>query len=243
MKPDRLYGTAFLVVSVGSAHRALQGGFWLLLVWPCLSFFLVSLAYFFGAVCVFGKRENGTRARVPGVLLLPYLLLTWIVWELQTRIAREPPWHAVDDSLIVSRRLRPRELPQNVAALIDLTSEFVDPASIRSLPGYRCIPILDANALTPERLAECVRGLPRPAEGRIIVHCANGHGRTGLCAAAWMICHGTAKTPAEAIERLQSKRPGIHLRPCQQESLEAASRILASTIEPGPRPERRIGHS
>src|SRR5512136_495207 len=103
VKPDLLYGTVFLVLAVGLAYRAVQSGFWLLLLWPCLSFCLVSLAYFSGVVDVFGKREDGTRARVRGILLLPYLLFAWVVWELQTRISREPPWHTVDESLIVSR--------------------------------------------------------------------------------------------------------------------------------------------
>ncbi len=150
-----------------------------MLLWPCVSFFVLSLAYFLGSVHLFGKRESGDRSPISGLLLSAFTLFGRIVWEVQTRLSSEPPWHAVGNSLIVSRRLRPQEFPENVSAVIDLTSEFLDPQAIRSLPGYRCIPMLDANALTPEVLAERVRRIPMPTKGRLLIHCANGYGRAG----------------------------------------------------------------
>lgn len=196
-------------------------------MWPAISFLLVSVAYGCGAVEIMGKRENGSRSWGSGALLLPYLVLARIVWELRTRISREAAWDAVDDSLIVSRRLRADELPENVAVLVDLTSEFIDPGAIRSMAGYRCIPILDSNVLSPEKLMAALRSIPRPLAGRVVVHCAYGHGRAVLFAAAWMIFHGLAATPSEAVAMLQARRSGISLRRCQRETLEEATAIIS----------------
>jgi protein-tyrosine phosphatase len=192
-----------------------------------LSFLLLALAYGRGQVQVFGKREDGSRAPVNGFLLSAFILFGRIVWELQTRFSREPAAHAVGESLLVARRLRTHEVPANVAAIVDLTCEFLDPASIRAMPGYRCLPILDAGTPVPEALAELVRRIALPPQGRLLIHCANGHGRAGLVAAAWLIAQGLAGTSAQALDMLRAARPRIRLRRCQRESLEAASRILA----------------
>lgn len=196
-----------------------------------MSFLVVSWGYFFSDVACFGKQENGNRRLLAAVVLFPYLILARAVWELQIRCTRSLPWQEVDESLIVARRLRPGEFPEQVSTVIDLTSELIDPLSIRSLPGYRCIPILDGRALSAELLVEWAVQAIRPASGRILIHCANGYGRTGLFAATWLLAHGAASTPAEAMLILQSKRPQIRLRRCQWESLEEASRIISEMRE------------
>ena len=241
LKPDAVYGTALLIVAAGLAYLALRGGFWWLLLWPCASFLLLSLAYFRGSVHVFGKGENGERSPLLGALLSAFILFGRLVWELQTRFSRESPWHAVGKCLVVSRRLRPQELPEDVSVVVDLTSEFLDPRCIRSLPGYRCIPILDANALTPDALADHVRRIGVPLDGRLLIHCANGHGRAGLVAAAWLIGQGLAGSPKEALDLLQSVRPRVRLRRCQRESLAVASCLLASSTNREHASERWIG--
>lgn len=202
----------------------------MLLWWPCVSFLLLSFAYARGSVRIFGKRADGSRAPANGVLLSAFILFGRAVWELQTRFSREPAAHAVGDALLVARRLRSHEIPENVSTIIDLTSEFLDPASIRALPGYRCLPILDAGTPQPEALAELVRRIALPPEGRLLIHCANGHGRAGLVAAAWLLARGLASSPAHALGMLRAARPRIRLRRCQRESLEAASRILAAPV-------------
>ncbi len=234
MKSDASYGSALLAVSFGLAYLGSRGDFWLLLLWPSVSFLISSLAYFCGSVRIFGKRESGDRSPISALFLSAFTLYVRALWEVRTRFSSEPPWQAVSNSLLVSRRLRSHEFPDNISAVVDLTSEFLDPQPIRSLPGYCCIPILDGNALTPEVLAERVRCIPMPTNGRLLIHCANGHSRGPLVAAAWLIAQGLATSPRQALALLQSVRPRIHLRRCQREALEMASHILVSRIEPAP---------
>jgi protein-tyrosine phosphatase len=52
--------------------------------------------------------------------------------------------------------------------------------------------------------------------GRVYVHCAQGHGRTGLFAAAVLLARGAAATPAEAVARVRAVRPGVRLKPAQR---------------------------
>jgi hypothetical protein len=226
---DASYGLAFFIAAAGMAFQATRGGWWLLCLWPSLSFLLVSLGYSLGLVDVFGKRPCGTRQKAIGVVQLPYPILARIAWELQTRFSGEQSWHAIGDSLIISRRLRAHEMPEGVATWVDLTCELVDPPSIRCLSGYRCIPVLDACAILPDTLVNLVRSLPSPSDGLLVIHCALGHGRSAQLAAAWMVCHGIAKDSSDAISLIRAARPGIGLRKCQRKSLEEAARLLVST--------------
>jgi hypothetical protein len=63
-------------------------GWWL--CWPGGSFLLVAAAYAGLGPRVFGKRRDGRLAWWAVLLLLPYLVLTWLVWFVQHRLSREP---------------------------------------------------------------------------------------------------------------------------------------------------------
>ena len=230
MSSDFKFGIPFLIIAMVMLVPSLQGGIGLLFVWPSISFAVVSGAHLFGTVTPFGKRSNGTRQGFATLLLLPYLVFARLVWTVQIFCSREPALNVVNDSLIIARRLRSQEFPSGVVRVCDVTSELVDPVAIRMLPGYRCDPILDANGLPPEELATLVRSLRLDHTGPLLIHCANGHGRSGMVAAAWLIDNGFATSIDTALELLRSKRPRIHLRQCQQDSLEKAIVLLRSSV-------------
>jgi len=73
------------------AAAYLLGGWAWLLVWPAVSFLLVTAAYLGLGPRIFGKRPNGRHAWWAVALLLPFLLLTWVVWHLLRLVSREPP--------------------------------------------------------------------------------------------------------------------------------------------------------
>lgn len=150
------------------------------------------------------------------------------VWGLQVRLSREPAFQRVTPSLMVARRLRHWEYPSEASVICDLTAELRDPASIRAVPGYCCFPILDASTLEPHELVSVVRRLTPEPGRQLLIHCANGHGRTGLVAAAWLIQQGYADSPAAAISLLQSARPRISLRECQTQTLDLVAELLRS---------------
>ncbi|MGV3605142.1 MAG: hypothetical protein ACO1RA_01960 [Planctomycetaceae bacterium] len=165
------------------------------------------------------------------LFLFPYLIFAYSVWTLQVLFSKESAFDVVNDSLIVARRLHSSEYPEGVTLICDLTAEFCDPFAIRKLDAYYPAPILDGGTLMPYELTFLVRELALQPGGRLLIHCANGHGRTGMVAAAWLIGYGFAKNVDEALEQLQKVRPGIHLRTLQRKAVEIATPQLLKIIQ------------
>ncbi len=202
-----------------------RSGQWIL-IWPMLAFALVSVAYFTGRSSIFGKDSNGERRLWAMFVLLPYLIFAELIWLLQTVFSREPAWNEVNSFLIVSRRLRLREFPKDVTRVCDLTCELTDPETVRSRFEYCSMPILDAGTMGAAELMTAAKSLPPDIDRKLLIHCANGHGRTGMFAAVWLLVHQFAKSPDEAMSMLTTARPGIALRRRQREAVIDAFRML-----------------
>ena len=199
-----------LFVGVGRvALTALYPRMAWLLVWSGPSFCTVAAAYARQEPRVFGKRLDGTLAWGRCVLLLPYLLLTWLLWYCQTRFSREAACkrshrgYGSDDPAV-------KELPPGVTLVVYLTSEFGEPRALRTGRTYLCLPTLDNAAPDPEAFREAVR---RAASwgGTVYIHCALGHGRSALTAVAVPAARGLAADPEAAFARVKSARPGVNL--------------------------------
>jgi protein-tyrosine phosphatase len=141
-------------------------------------------------------------------VFLPLLVYTTVVWHLIRLLSREPAHNAVTEQLVVGRRLLTFERAGEFANFVDLTAEFSEPSFIRSSPSYRSFPILDGGAPTPEALRAAVASL-RP--GRTFIHCAQGHGRTGLFALAVLLSSGVARSVEDGLRMLSAARPAIRL--------------------------------
>ena len=186
----------------------IEGGWFLLAFWLGCDFLALGVAHGRGLHSVFGKRANGTLPLWSWFVFLPLLIYTTVVWHLIRLFSREPPRNAVTEQLVVGRRLLASELDGEFDNFVDLTAEFPEPPSIRSSPSYRSFPILDGGAPTPEALRAAVASL-RP--GRTFVHCAQGHGRTGLFALAVLLSSGVARTVEDGMRMLSEVRPAIRL--------------------------------
>ncbi|MCG6158570.1 phosphatase domain-containing protein [Rubinisphaera margarita] len=160
------------------------------------------------------------------MLLLPYLLFAHAVWAAQVALSSEAAANNVDPALIISRRLRGNEYPDDVGLICDLTCELSDPRLVRSRSTYRCHPILDAGTVSAAELIAFAKTVPPTDQGAVLIHCANGHGRTGMFAAIWLIVHGYAPSAEEAIALLKTARPGVRLRPRQFKVVAEAGEIL-----------------
>lgn len=136
-------------------------------------------------------------------------------------INREPSRNVVNDELVIGRRLLASELEGEFDNFIDLTAEFSEPSSIRCIPSYRSFPILDGGAPTVEALRAEVASL-RP--GRTFVHCAQGHGRTGLFALAMLLRSGAARNIEDGLRMLAAARPAIRLNKEQQRCIQMYAR-------------------
>ncbi|WP_375745318.1 tyrosine-protein phosphatase [Corallococcus interemptor] len=207
--------------------QRLQGPGWLLL-WPALSFAVVAIAYAGGGARAFGKQPDGRMRPWAVFALLPYLLLTWGTWHLARRFSRERAFDEVVPGVLVGRRLLPGELPPGVTAVLDLTSEFIEPEDIRAAGRYVSLPILDALTLPVEHVAPVLRELAA-LPGPVYVHCAQGHGRTGMIAAALLVARGDAPDARAALARVRQARTGVRLSALQERALDA----LAAALRPG----------
>ncbi|TWU62021.1 tyrosine-protein phosphatase [Crateriforma conspicua] len=214
------YGLLFSFLAIAIAGVAVRTGSWSwLLLHPAFSFGLVGASYLLSKPEIFGKQPDGSRSTLALLLLLPYLAYVAIVWYVVRLVSRESKADALTDDLILSRRLLAKELPSEVASVVDLTCEFTEPIAKRPGVSYLCFPMLDGLGASSERLrtlaAEIIE-LPSP----VLIHCAQGHGRTGLVAAAVLLVSGKARTAEEAIAMIQSVRPGVELNRMQRSLLE-----------------------
>jgi protein-tyrosine phosphatase len=198
----------------------------LLLGWFAVGVIAVAIAYLRDDVRVFGKRSDGTRGLGSTLLLLPYLWLTAAVWYAARLLVREPAVsHVAGTQLWLARRLLARELPQHVRVVVDLTCELLDPATLRAVHAHVCFPILDARA---PKLADLHEVIERVADAdAVLIHCAQGHGRTGLFAAALLLRRGLAQTPEQALARVIAARPRVRLSAAQTRALHEYARLLA----------------
>ncbi len=217
---------AFLFCLLGSLLIVMGGveeGLAIPMMWLGCDLLILGMAHARGAAQVFGKRADGTLPWWSLILFLPLLVYTWLVWQILRLISREPARNTVTDRLEVGRRLLESEMEGGFENFVDLTSEFIEPTAIRKLPGYRCFPVLDGAAPDPEKLFHFLNAL-RP--GRTFVHCAQGHGRTGMFALAWLLREGEARTVEEGLRKLRQARPGIRLNGAQMKCVQACAREL-----------------
>ncbi len=210
----------FLIASLALAYTAvLQGSVWYLLLWPALSLLLVSAAYFSRSPNVFAKRSSGKLGIPQTVLLFPFLAYTWITWYVLKTTGKEAVMSPITKSVFIGRRLLPFEFTSEIKSILDLTAEFPEVGASRKGRVYACVPILDGMAMSPQALlatAQRVASLPHP----VLIHCAQGHGRSAMVGAAYLVLSGAAKTSEEAISLLQSARPKARLAACQRKALE-----------------------
>lgn len=204
------------------------GGAGLLLLWPALSFAVVAVAYAGVGGRVFGKRASGAVGGVGRVALLPYAALAWLSWRVSAWRSREAAVVAVTPWLMIGRRLRRGELPAGVATVVDLTAEFGEPAEVRGAGTYVAVPMLDGSTSSAEELLRAVRaldGAPTP----IFVHCALGHGRSGMFAAALLLARGEAEDFEAAVARVRQARPTVRLAAGQWAVLTELGRRLRAS--------------
>ena len=217
------YGIYFLLLAALMLSITIQfGGWYWIMIYPALSFAIVAIGYLGIGPRVFGKNLDGKRSLIATVVLNPYLLLTLATWHFVRIVSREPTVNSIDADLYLSRRLQEGELPEGVKTIVDLTCELSDPTF--ACENYHCFPMLDASCPTAEvlkEIAEQILTLPTP----VLIHCAQGHGRTGLVAPVVLLVSGKASNPTEALAMVRKVRPGIKLNTSQRKALNSFSHL------------------
>lgn len=213
------YGLIFLILFalvLGYSWALYPYG--LLLLWLALDFLLVGVAYLANSPRIFAKRDDGSRAAWSIVLLCPAFCATWLIWSLTRHLSKETAFHQLTEDLFIGRRLVDSEPRPPVEVVVDLCCELPESRPLAQL-DYRTLRILDAAAPAPQALVALIEVLcteRRP----IYVHCAQGHGRTGLIASALLIGRGLAADPEDAVAKVRAARPGVRLGRAQRGALE-----------------------
>lgn len=189
------------------------GHWWQLLHWFSLSCLLLAAGYAGLGPRIYGKRPDGRLPIWSRLLHLPFMLYSEAIWHLVRILSRENPTDEVSEDLVLGRRLRASELPSGFSNYVDLTAETEDPAEIRKSGAYFAFPILDAHVPDGRALKQAVTGL-RP--GKTFVHCAQGHGRTGIFVLALLAARGEIQSYDEGITKLKTIRPGLCLNKSQE---------------------------
>jgi protein-tyrosine phosphatase len=141
------------------------------------------------------------------------MLYSEFVWHLVRILSWENPIDEVSEDLVLGRRLRASEVPSGISNYVDLTAETEDLKTVRDSQTYVTFPILDAGVPDGRALAKALSVL-RP--GKTFVHCAQGHGRTGLFALALLAAGGQIGSFEEGMEKLNAVRPGLVLNGRQE---------------------------
>lgn len=203
----------YMAAERGGAHRAL--------LWPAANCAAVAAAYFGPGGRVFGKRADGSRSGAVVAWMLPFLTVQYLTWRLQVLLSPEDAFNEAAPGLFVGRRPRPGEHPPGVELVVDVTAEFAKPAYHPAGVAYAALPTLDA--FVPEPAAYAAALAAAAAARSVLVHCANGHGRSAAFMAALLVKKGLARDVDEAMGLIRRARPGCRLNPAQRAAAQSAS--------------------
>jgi membrane-associated phospholipid phosphatase len=183
------------------------------LFWPAAGLGIIAVAYFGYGPGIFRKTDGrlplSTRLVLAPILLGHYLSLVY--YRRQCRA-----WNQVVPGVLIGRALTQAEatdaLSQGVTAVLDLTAEFSETASLRKA-RYKNLPILDLTAPTQDQLHEAVAFISEEAaRGTVYVHCKIGYSRSSAVVGAYLLATQHAATAEETVALLRSVRPSIVIR-------------------------------
>ncbi|AWM41226.1 hypothetical protein GobsT_01580 [Gemmata obscuriglobus] len=228
------YGFVFLILAACAALVTAAAP------WPvqvagaaaAVSFLVVAVAYFGAGPRLLCKRASGRRGAWAWPVHGPYFVLVALSYRLAVCGSREGAFVQIVPNVFLGRRLTEREARRvgGWPAVLDLAGELTDPPVLRAAPHYRSLPLLDATAPTQAVLREAVGWVKdRAANGPVYVHCALGHGRSALVAAAYLLATGTVTSAKEAVAHLRGLRPGVRLNRAQRAALDRFAGGLATS--------------
>ena len=171
-----------------------------ILIWPAINMCVMAIAYIFNKPSlILGKKEDGSINIFLLALNLPWLIFTWLIFKLQIWLSKERFSDNISGTKIwLSRRPTDKDDLTSFDTIIDLTCEFVKDKTDKN---YQCYPNLDGNIL---------KNLPNlrkiNLEHNILIHCANGHGRSALFASILLKQIGIEESTQSALKKIIQSR-------------------------------------
>lgn len=194
------------------------------LIWCGASFACVGLAYALGRPSLFGKSRDGRLALWVWLPLGPHLFFTWISWHAARFFGKEDCCNEIAPKIWLGRRPYADELPPSIGLVVDLTCEFPAAAGVKDGRTYLSCPILDGSVIDHGSFTALVERIAAWNDRGIYIHCAIGHGRSAMVAAAVLIRRGLHTSAEEAVGAIRRTRPRVGLSPGQMELLSGFAR-------------------
>ncbi len=220
MNGNFAFATVFVLLAVLlSVVGIFQPQLAVFMFWPVTCCLLLSAGYGGWVPNVFGKQENGSVRWSSTLVLLPYLAIYRALWHILRSLDSKPVGNRISSGLWVGRRPLADEIPANISLLVDLTSEFATPQYEGFAGKIIRLPILDGAGASPESLTQLVKNI-RTHDGEVLIHCAEGHGRSVMVAVAVLLDRKTVRTIPDGVALVRQQRPKARLRPPQKASLQ-----------------------
>ncbi|MDR1384333.1 MAG: hypothetical protein LBJ67_10910 [Planctomycetaceae bacterium] len=230
----RQYGLLFLFLAIIAFVWAVIGHYIVVraaAVWLAVSCFWTAAAFVLHSPeMVLGKKQNRI-CFLPFVMInAPFLLAYWLVWTFRHLLLRHEPVHHIHETEISISCWPPFHVAiEDYDFVIDVTAEM--PKFYRTqttpinkisqnqnqhpLPKYISLPNLDGVPLDRLELpSEICRGM------RILVHCAQGRGRSAVMACLLLVKLQYAETGEEAFQMLKAARSKVHVSRYQMRQIK-----------------------
>ena len=172
-----------------------------LLLWLILNLSIMSIAYLsHNPKLILGKSSKGEINYFFLFINLPWLLFTWSIFRVQMFVSRENIVDEIAETniFISSKPLEDFDF-DSYDLIVDLTAEFLrDKVADKN---YICYPNLDGMALTTS-----YDEIEIFSNKRVLVHCANGHGRSALFVASLLLDLGFVESFEKGLALVKKSR-------------------------------------
>ena len=213
------YGLVFLLVAGVAVCWGMSARYAIgcdLLYWLAVSCGWVAAAFFLHwPEMLMGKRKSGSVFLPFCVINLPFLVIYWVTWVIRHFVFRHVPVNVIDGTNVSVSCWPGFHVPlDRYDLVVDVTSEMPAWYGIGDAK-YVCLPNLDGVPLD-----RYVLPVEIDRDMRILVHCAQGRGRSALVACLILVKLGYAGTADEAVALLKQSRPSISMSRRQLSHLE-----------------------
>ncbi len=204
------YGLFFLLVAVVAVYWAISARYvsvCVLMCWLAISCVWVTAAFFLHRPeMLMGKRPNGGVFLPFCVVNFPFLAIYWFTWVIRHFLIRHEAVNRVTGTNISISCWPCFHVPvRDYDLVIDVTSEM--PKCYKADDArYVCLPNLDGVPLDRHELPVDIN-----RETRVLVHCAQGRGRSALVVCLLLLKLGYVQTADQALQTLRQSRPTVSL--------------------------------